>query len=113
MSEENDITHDLDLLGDWLDAKGYTEEAGLCTRAMELIHRQAQDYERLNREIKDRYQELSTAGVAVEAFRAENEKLQRKLHDAIVKYQRLLMQYEPAKAAGLADATFKGDDNVG
>lgn len=49
----------------------------------------------------------------IERLRAENEKLQRKLHDATVKYQRLLMQYEPEKAAGLADATFKGDDNVG
>ena len=34
-----DITGDLDLLGDWLDAKGYTEEAGLCTRAMDEINR--------------------------------------------------------------------------
>ena len=34
----DDITHDLDLLGDWLDAKGYTEEAGLCTRAMDEIN---------------------------------------------------------------------------
>lgn len=47
------------------------------------------------------------------ALEAENEILQRKLHDAIVKYQRLLMQYEPEKAAGLADATFRetGDGN--
>ena len=37
MSE--DITGDLDLLGDWLDAKGYTEEAGLCTRAMDEINK--------------------------------------------------------------------------
>lgn len=35
----DDITGDLDLLGDWLDAKGYTEEAGLCTRAMDEINR--------------------------------------------------------------------------
>ena len=38
MSDE-DITGGLDLLGDWLDAKGYTEEAGLCTRAMDEINR--------------------------------------------------------------------------
>lgn len=35
----SDITDGLDLLGDWLDAKGYTEEAGLCTRAMDEINR--------------------------------------------------------------------------
>ena len=35
----NDITEGLDLLGDWLDAKGYTEEAGLCTRAMDEINK--------------------------------------------------------------------------
>lgn len=35
----NDITEGLDLLGDFLDAKGYTEEAGLCTRAMDEINR--------------------------------------------------------------------------
>ena len=37
--KSDDITGDLDLLGDWLDAKGYTEEAGLCTRAMDEINR--------------------------------------------------------------------------
>ena len=37
--KSEDITGDLDLLGDWLDAKGYTEEAGLCTRAMDEINR--------------------------------------------------------------------------
>ena len=35
----DDITGGLDLLGDWLDAKGYTEEAGLCTRAMDEINK--------------------------------------------------------------------------
>ena len=35
----DDITGDLDLLGDWLDAKGYTEEAGLCTLAMDEINK--------------------------------------------------------------------------
>ena len=35
-----DLTGDLDLLGDWLDAKGYGEEAGLCTRVMDHMHKQ-------------------------------------------------------------------------
>lgn len=37
--KSEDITGGLDLLGDWLDAKGYTEEAGLCTKAMDEINR--------------------------------------------------------------------------
>lgn len=57
--------------------------------------------------------ECDARGREITRLRAENEKLQRKLHDAIVKYQRMLMQYEPAKAAGLADATFKGDATDG
>ena len=36
---DTDLTGGLDLLGDWLDAKGYSEEAGLCTRVMDYIHR--------------------------------------------------------------------------
>ena len=36
----DDLTGDLDLLGDWLDAKGYGEEAGLCTRVMDHMHKQ-------------------------------------------------------------------------
>ena len=36
----DDLTHDLDLLGDWLDGRGYTEEAGLCTRVMDHMHKQ-------------------------------------------------------------------------
>ena len=85
MTDANTICHDLDLLDDWLAGKGYGEEAGLVLRALSLIHEQEQVIE----------------------------KLQRKSHDAIVKYQRLLMQYEPEKAAAGASATFKGDDNVG
>ena len=36
----DDLTGGLDLLGDWLDAKGYGEEAGLCTRVMDHMHKQ-------------------------------------------------------------------------
>ena len=36
----DDLTGNLDLLGDWLDAKGYGEEAGLCTRVMDHMHKQ-------------------------------------------------------------------------
>ena len=39
-NELTELTGDLDLLGDWLDAKGYGEEAGLCTRVMGHMHKQ-------------------------------------------------------------------------
>ena len=41
MTDEYEYTRNLDLLGDWLDAKGYTEEAGLITRSMDYMHKQA------------------------------------------------------------------------
>jgi len=43
----DDITHDLDLLDDWLAGKGYGEEAGLVLRALSLIHKQAREVEKL------------------------------------------------------------------
>lgn len=49
--EAKDITNDLDLLGDWLDAKGYGEEAGLCTKAMDLINKQSEEIEKQKRRI--------------------------------------------------------------
>jgi len=41
VTNEYEYTRDLDLLGDWLDAKGYGEEAGLITRSMDYMHKQA------------------------------------------------------------------------
>ncbi len=41
MTNEYEYTRNLDLLGDWLDAKGYGEEAGLITRSMDYMHKQA------------------------------------------------------------------------
>ena len=35
----DDITGDLDLLGDWLVAKGYTEELAFARRAMDEINK--------------------------------------------------------------------------
>lgn len=54
----DDITHDLDLLDDWLAGKGYGEEAGLVLRALSLIHKQAREIEKLRAALKpfaDRY----------------------------------------------------------
>ena len=43
----DNITHDLDLLDDWLAGKGYGEEAGLVLRTLTLIHKQADEIEKL------------------------------------------------------------------
>jgi hypothetical protein len=52
MTDEYEYTRDLDLLGDWLDAKGYTEEAGLITRSMDFMHKQAALIAELEDELK-------------------------------------------------------------
>lgn len=52
MTDANTICHDVDLLGDWLSAKGYTEEAGLCLRVLGLIHEQAEENEKLRAALK-------------------------------------------------------------
>ena len=48
----DNITHDLDLLDDWLAGKGYGEEAGLVLRALSLIHKQARENEKLRAALK-------------------------------------------------------------
>lgn len=53
MTDANTICHDVDLLGDWLDARGYTEEAGLCLRVLGLIHEQAEEIEKLRTKNKE------------------------------------------------------------
>lgn len=49
----DDLTGGLDLLGDWLDAKGYGEEAGLCTRVMDFMHKQDARIAALEAEVAD------------------------------------------------------------
>lgn len=46
MTKTADILHDLDLLDDWLSAKGYADEAGLVFRAFTLIHEQEKKIEK-------------------------------------------------------------------
>ena len=48
----DDLTGGLDLLGDWLDAKGYGEEAGLCTRVMDHMHKQSDRIRELEAALK-------------------------------------------------------------
>jgi len=48
----DDITHDLDLLDDWLAGNGYGEEAGLVLRALSLIHKQSAENEKLRAALK-------------------------------------------------------------
>ena len=75
MTDANTICHDLDLLGDWLDAKGYTEEAGLCLRVLGLIHEQAEEIEKTKRFYIEAGFELRQLRGDNERLRTENEKL--------------------------------------
>lgn len=79
MSEEYEITGGLDLLGDWLDAKGYTEEAGLCTRAMYLIHKQSDKITKLQDGVRLTIQERDIFSGENWDLRAENKKLRSAL----------------------------------
>lgn len=73
MNNANTITGGLDLLGDWLDAKGFTEEAGLCTRAMDEINRLY--------EWKDKAGDIDRVKtVELVDLRAENARLRRALN---------------------------------
>lgn len=96
MTDANTICHDVDLLGDWLDAKGYTEEAGLCLRVLGLIHAQAEENEKLhnqaamngkllteNAELREALRESDQHFMRVDLertrLRTENEKLRAAL----------------------------------
>ena len=78
-----DITEGLDLLGDWLDAKGYTEEAGLCTRAMDFIHKQGDEIALLKQETAELKRAVKTAVFADSAelkdCKAENARLREEI----------------------------------
>jgi hypothetical protein len=73
----DNITGDLDLLGDWLDAKGYTEEAGLCTRAMDEINKLREERHELKNEMAKWVNYWRDKDV--KALSAENEKLRAAL----------------------------------
>ncbi len=68
----DDITHDLDLLDDWLAGKGYGEEAGLVLRALSLIHK-------LQDGVRSTIQERDVLSGENFDLRAENEKLRAAL----------------------------------
>ena len=79
--KSEDITGGLDLLGDWLDAKGYGEEAGLCTRAMDEINRLHQAMHDIyeiyagSEGISRRPVTCAEAAETIEALRAKNARL--------------------------------------
>ena len=67
----DDITHDLDLLDDWLAGKGYGEEAGLVLRALSLIHKQAREIEKLRAKLQAATGELCDRAAARAAYLGE------------------------------------------
>ena len=74
MLMSDDITHDLDLLDDWLAGKGYGEEAGLVLRALSLIHK-------LQDGVRSTIQERDVLSGENFDLRAENEKLRAALKE--------------------------------
>ena len=82
----DELTGGLDLLGDWLDAKGYGEEAGLCTRVMDHMHKQEAliaDWEfrhgNLSRHIEVLIDTLERQATRIAALEAENDELKTAL----------------------------------
>jgi predicted nuclease with TOPRIM domain len=77
MTNEYEYTRDLDLLGDWLDEKGYTEEAGLITRSMDFMHEQARRIAELRKEADMMHSEYKTARARIAELEAENARLKQ------------------------------------
>jgi hypothetical protein len=79
MTDEYEYTRNLDLLGDWLDAKGYTEEAGLITRSMDFMHAQARriaGYQKDADEYLIRVDELNALRERIAALEAALKKIE-------------------------------------
>ena len=77
MTDAKTICHDLDLLGDWLDAKGYTEEAGLCTRAMDEINRLREARDECERQYQEQVNNIGEVLEERNILRAENAQLKQ------------------------------------
>jgi len=75
----SEITEGLDLLGDFLDAKGYTEEAGLCTRAMDEINALREECSNLKNELAKWVNYWRDKDV--KALQADNSLLRQAMHD--------------------------------
>ena len=72
----DDLTGGLDLLGDWLDAKGYGEEAGLCTRVMDHMHKQDAYISELRKEADMMHSEYKTAAALISRLEVERRAFQ-------------------------------------
>ena len=91
-----DLTGDLDLLGDWLDAKGYTEEAGLCTRVMDHMHKQAARIAQLEAALEEQhrqYLKLELKNRAVEYFAEQFSKEKAEYYRHILRLQAALKPF--------------------
>jgi len=103
MTDANTICHDVDLLGDWLDSRGYTEEAGLCLRVLGLIHEQAEENEKTKRFYIE-------AGLELRQLREENKRLREALKPLVAElddcpnddYEHALVSFADLRAAAAA-----------
>jgi uncharacterized coiled-coil DUF342 family protein len=66
---------DLANVEDWLNAKGYTGEAGACHQAMSLIRSQEKRIADLRKEADMMHSEYKTARARIAELEAENKKL--------------------------------------
>ena len=68
---------DLVNVEDWLNAKGYTGEAGACHQAMSLIRKQEARIAELRKEADMMHSEYKTARYRIAELEAENEELKK------------------------------------
>jgi hypothetical protein len=68
---------DLANVEDWLNAKGYTGEAGACHQAMSLIRSQEKRIADLRKEADMMHSEYKTSVARIAELEAENEELKK------------------------------------
>jgi predicted RNase H-like nuclease (RuvC/YqgF family) len=73
MTDHTNTYPDLVNVEDWLNAKGYTGEAGACHQAMSLIRKQEKRIEDLRKEADMMHSEYKTAAARIAELEAEFE----------------------------------------
>ena len=77
MTDYTNTYPDLVNVEDWLNAKGYTGEAGACHQAMSLIRSQEKRIADLRKEADMMHSEYKTSVARIAELEAENEELKK------------------------------------
>jgi hypothetical protein len=77
MTDFSSTYPDLANVEDWLNAKGYTGEAGACHQAMSLIRSQEKRIADLRKEADMMHSEYKTSVARIAELEAENEELKK------------------------------------